>query len=288
MRNTALSLTVAIIAAPMLYTVAASAQSNRTFVSGLGSDSGGCPVTAPCRSFAYAITVTNAGGEIVVLSSAGYGAVTINNAISISNQEGVEAAITVSSATDAVTVAAGTTDVVNLRGLTLIGGGVGNNGITFTSGGTLNIQNAVISGFTQNGLNLTPTGSSLFNVSDTIVANNGKNGVFLQPTGSIATVAGFFERVQALGNPAVGLAYGFNINGIGAPTNTRIQATAADCAASGNDIGFIVIGIATTAQPTFMVVNGKAINNGYGVVANGNGATMIIAETTTNGNSVYG
>src|SRR5215472_11392756 len=111
------------------------AQANRTFVSGLGSDSNPCSLSAPCRSFAGALAQTNAGGEIAVLDTAGYGQVTITKAISIVNEEGVEAGITVTSG-DGITVAAGPTDTVNLRGLTLVGVGAGSgNGITFKSGG---------------------------------------------------------------------------------------------------------------------------------------------------------
>jgi hypothetical protein len=55
----------------------AQAGPNRTFVSGLGTDSGTCTRPAPCRTFAFALTVTTAGGEIDVLDPAGYGPVTI-------------------------------------------------------------------------------------------------------------------------------------------------------------------------------------------------------------------
>jgi hypothetical protein len=264
----------------------ASAQSNRTFVSGQGADTGGCALTAPCRSFAYAITVTNAGGEMVVLTSAGYGTVTINKAISISNQEGVEAAVTVTSG-DGITVAAGTSDVVNLRGLTLIGQSTAGNGITLTSGGTLNIQNTVITGFSSMigggvGLNLTPGGSSLINISDTIVADNDDRGIYLAPTGTGAKVQAFFERVQVLGNGT-----GFSVDGTAAASSTTIQATAADCVANGNHGGgFIVSANGGTAQPTFTLVNGKSANNFDGLLVFG--GTMIAAETTTAGNDQYG
>src|SRR5436309_2080842 len=95
------------------------AQSNRTFVSGSGNDTGNttCSRTSPCRSFGAAIGLTNAGGEMVVLDSAGYGPFTIGKAISIS-AEGVEAAITATT-TDAITINAGPSDVVNLRSLTI-------------------------------------------------------------------------------------------------------------------------------------------------------------------------
>src|ERR1700731_3788240 len=53
----------------------AQAGPNRTWVSGRGTDAGGCPVTAPCRTFAFALTQTAAGGQIDVLDPAGYGTV---------------------------------------------------------------------------------------------------------------------------------------------------------------------------------------------------------------------
>ncbi|MGI8568743.1 MAG: hypothetical protein ACR2KT_06560 [Methylocella sp.] len=63
----------------------AAALANRTWVSGHGTDSGACTRAAPCKTFAFAITVTNAGGGIDVLDPAGYGPVTIAKAISIVN-----------------------------------------------------------------------------------------------------------------------------------------------------------------------------------------------------------
>ena len=63
----------------------AQAGPNRTWVSGTGTDSGACTRAAPCRTFAFALTQTAAGGEIDVLDPAGYGTVTITKAISIVN-----------------------------------------------------------------------------------------------------------------------------------------------------------------------------------------------------------
>jgi hypothetical protein len=68
-----------------LSAVPAQAGPNWTWVSGHGTDSGACPLAAPCRTFAFALTQTAAGGEIYVLDPAGYGTVTITKAISIVN-----------------------------------------------------------------------------------------------------------------------------------------------------------------------------------------------------------
>jgi hypothetical protein len=176
---------------------AARAQANRTFVSGHGSDTNSCSLAAPCRSFAQALTQTSAGGEITILDPAGYGPVTINKAVSIVNDGVGEAGVTVTSATSAITVNVGASDVVNLRGLTLVGGGVGFDGIVFTNLGALNIQNCVIRGFTNDGIDL-GTGSAVLNVLDTIVSNNVNFGVQVSPNGS-GTVRAVFNRVQAIG-----------------------------------------------------------------------------------------
>src|SRR5262249_29991503 len=153
---------------------------------------------APCRSFAGALLQTNAGGEIAVLDTAGYGTVTIGKAISIVNEEGVEAGITATGGADGITIAARATDVVNLPGLTIVSG-PGSTGVTFPSGGAVNIQKCVIRGFAQSGLNLVPTVSTDINVADTIVSGNGR-GITLQPAGTNLTVSASFAQVQAIHN----------------------------------------------------------------------------------------
>jgi hypothetical protein len=88
----------------------------------MGTDSGACTRAAPCRTFALALTQTAAGGEIDVLDPAGYGAVTINKSISIVN-DGVGVAAIGASSGNAITITAGASDSVHLRGLTIEGKG---------------------------------------------------------------------------------------------------------------------------------------------------------------------
>src|SRR3954469_24558048 len=58
-------------------------QATRTWVSGVGDDANPCSRTAPCKTFAGAISKTAAKGEINVLDPGGFGGVTITKAISI-------------------------------------------------------------------------------------------------------------------------------------------------------------------------------------------------------------
>ena len=282
MKRGALTIIVGFMLTATLPNTVAYAGANRTFVATTGADTGTCPNTAPCRSFAYAITQTNAGGEIAVLGVAGYGAVTINKAISITNDAG-EAGVTTSTNGDAITISAGPSDVVNLRGLTLVGGGVGTNGITFTSGAALNIQNTIIGGFTNNGIAILPSAGSLINVSDTVIFGNGANGVLVEPSAT-ATNQMLFERVQALGNAGTGfLMFGSN------STGGALKGTAADCVASGNLIGFQAItGGVSETQPVFTLDNARAVNNGTGVTVAGQTATIFLKQSTISGNTADG
>src|SRR5207237_9723816 len=71
----------------------AQAQATRTWVSGVGDDANPCSRTAPCKTFAGAISKTAAGGEIDALDPAGYGALTITNAITINGCGGQVASV---------------------------------------------------------------------------------------------------------------------------------------------------------------------------------------------------
>src|SRR6185437_2849563 len=98
----------------------ANAQASRTWVSGVGDDANPCSRTAPCKTFAGAISKTAAGGEIDALDPAGYGAVTITKAITIDGSGGQVASVLVSG-TNGIVVQAGAKDVVILRNLRING-----------------------------------------------------------------------------------------------------------------------------------------------------------------------
>src|SRR5687767_12317528 len=107
------------VAAAMLLTVGqpAGALSTRTYVSADGSNaSTDCRAAAPCRTFAGALAKTSAGGVITVLDAGDFGRVTIDQSVSIV-AEGVEAGIQVADGSTGITVNAGATDIVVLRGL---------------------------------------------------------------------------------------------------------------------------------------------------------------------------
>src|ERR671915_2281890 len=101
----------------------ASAQATRTWVSGVGDDANPCSRTAPCKTFAGAISKTAAKGQINCLDPGGFGGVTITKAIAIKCHY-TEGGVLVSG-TNAIVVNAGTNDRVTLRGLDINGIGTG-------------------------------------------------------------------------------------------------------------------------------------------------------------------
>jgi hypothetical protein len=126
--------TAMVVLAVTFTATAAHAQATRTWVSGVGDDANPCSRTAPCRTFAGAISKTAAHGEISVLDPGGYGAVTITKSITI-NGEGTLAGI-LSATVHGVIINAGTTDIVVLRDIQINGINTGLDGIRVLSAGT--------------------------------------------------------------------------------------------------------------------------------------------------------
>src|SRR6516165_8271388 len=100
----------------VMWTAPASAQATRTWVSGVGDDANPCSRTAPCKTFAGAISKTAAGGEIDALDPGGFGALTITKSITIDGGGGQVASVLVAG-TNGIVVAAGAGDVVILRNM---------------------------------------------------------------------------------------------------------------------------------------------------------------------------
>jgi hypothetical protein len=227
-------------------------QASRTWVSGVGDDANPCSRTAPCKTFAGAISKTAAGGEIDALDPAGYGALTITKAITIDGGGGQVASVLVSG-TNGIVVQAGANDVVILRNLRFNGIGSGLNGIRFLSGKDLNVENCYIFGFTQNGIDIalnqgTPASVHVF---DTILKNNG--GVGIRAANAVTpNVQVGIDHVRAVLD---------NI-GIEANTNSRvvINNSVAENATSDG-----VKASAATAQITMS--NSDASHNGNGITA---------------------
>jgi hypothetical protein len=188
-----------------IQTTPAHAQS-RTWVASNGDDGFPCSRTAPCKTFAGAISKTAAGGEISVVDSAGYGAVLINKAITI-NGEGNLASI-VAGAGTAINIAAGATDRVVIRNLSLNGTGGGNIGIAISTG-NVTIDKCFIYGFTTGfvggvGINVTASGFVNVDIRDTNITNSSHG--FLASAQAGGAVIGSLDNVRINDTPGFALA----------------------------------------------------------------------------------
>lgn len=183
---------VAMLAIPLA--TPASAQATRTWISGVGDDANPCSRTAPCKTFAGAISKTAAGGEINCLDPGGFGAVTITKAISLIC-EGVLDGVLVSSG-NGINIVAGVNDVVLLSGFDLQGFGNGTNAVRFTSGAGLYIKNSTVRGFRGAGgyaINFAPTSTTgaTLTVDNVVLVDNGAasgvtGAILVQPATNVA------------------------------------------------------------------------------------------------------
>src|SRR4051794_34859291 len=114
---------LALAALAVALPAAASAQATRTWVSGVGDDANPCSRTAPCKTFAGAISKTANGGEINCLDPGGFGGVTIGKSLTIKCHY-TEGGVLVSG-TNAIVINATATDTVTLKGLDINGIGTG-------------------------------------------------------------------------------------------------------------------------------------------------------------------
>lgn len=263
----------------------------RTYVSGLGDDSGPCTETAPCRTFQTAIGRTLAGGEIFVLDSADYGPVTINKALAIMSEGGVAGILATKGA--GIKVYAGANDVVTLRGLDIDGGGKAAYGIHFQSGQALSIQKSSVRGFASSGINFAPTAASTLIVSDSLLTDNGSHAVLIAPSGA-GSVSGTITRVRTSGNGVGIFASGANVklmvNEVNAGTNTYGigAAGAASIMVRGSTIGHNSVGIAADQSAIVWVGQSSVTANQTGWQATNGGRIESYGNNNVNGNTSDG
>lgn len=178
-------------AAAFLVATPASAQMVRTYVSGVGDDANPCSRTAPCKTFAGAISKTAAAGEINCLDSAGFGAVTITKSITILCQ-GVVGGVAAQNSTG-ITINAAETDRVMLSGLDINGGGNGNIGIRVMKAGSVVIRDTIVYGFAapaSRGISVEGVGQVLLDSSAIVHNTTGVFGPVKQGNGNLIAANG--------------------------------------------------------------------------------------------------
>jgi hypothetical protein len=255
------------------------AQATRTWVSGVGDDVNPCSRTAPCKTFAGAISKTAAGGEIDALDPGGFGAVTITKNMTIDGTNGAGFGSILASGVNGVNVndsASGSPNniVVTLRNLSINGAGttLGLNGINFTSGEKLNVENCNIFNFSNAGINVNITGTTnnngaFVNVINTHIYNTNRGIDLLNSGGTFVTA---IVTRSTIANMAT--------DGVRARTNAHFTLDSSSvtfCTANGaNMFGAAGTGAGTTAN----IINTVLNSNGTGL-ANNSATTRLGGST---------
>ena len=274
-------LLIGLAAASLAFAGQPAGAQTRTWVSGVGNDANPCSRTAPCKTFAGAISKTAAGGEISVLDPGGFGAVTITKAITIDGGGGQVASVLVAG-TNGIIVSAPATATVILRNIRIngvAGSGLGGlNGIRFLSGAALHVDHCTIFGFTQNGIDvsLNTAANPSVVVTDTVISNSAGGLTARNAGAGLLRVS--MQRVTLTQNSNFGL----RADGSGAG---GVIVAVADSLMGGNGTGATTVGgPASTAG--IQIIHSSVVNNSTGLVSNGTAgsATIFAANTLITGN----
>jgi hypothetical protein len=166
----------------LLETTNAWAAAQRTFVASYGTDSAPCAINQPCRSFGAAVAKAAAGGEVIVLDSAGYGPVTIDKPVSLIAPPGIYAGISVTTGQNGIVVNASGATVV-LRGLSINGQG-GSIGIDLVQAAKVRVEGCVVSNMASTGIQHSAANAELI-VLDTVVRDNSGAGISVNVDASV-------------------------------------------------------------------------------------------------------
>src|SRR4029077_5168506 len=184
---------VTLFAIVVLGTTIMYGQASRTWVSGVGDDANPCSRTAPCKTWAGAISKTAPGGEIDALDPGGFGALTITKSITLDGGGGQVASILVSG-TNGINISAAATDVIIIRNMRFNGllnsGSPGLTGIQVNTAARVVIEKCDIFGFKTAATLVAASATSPPNIKvhETTI-NNNSAGISVKPTGGTVKIA---------------------------------------------------------------------------------------------------
>jgi hypothetical protein len=235
-------------------------------VSGVGDDANPCSRTAPCKTFAGAISKTAASGEISVLDPGGFGAVTITKSITIDGG-GITGSILAALVNGVIVNLPNATDRVILRNLSINGAGNGLNGIRFIQNGKLHVENCTIHGFGGSpgrGIDFAPTAlNTVLTVKNTSIRENAGAGIQFTPAAA-GSVSATIDNVEVENNQ----------NGIVANDKTKAIITNTRAAHNAAN-GFIAQGSANGSPEMFIESSTTANNGSNGLRTQGSGTPKI-------------
>jgi hypothetical protein len=265
---------LAAMALAVMWVAPAQAQATRTWISGTGDDVNPCSRTAPCKTFAGAISKTATGGEIDCLDPAGYGAVTVVKSITLDCGGGIggQAGSILASGTNGITIndssgATPGTALVKIRNMSINGiqkaGGAGLSGIKFITGGALIVEHVGIFGFggtpdNNGGVDFEPTtAGSKLEMLDVEIQYGLGDGVLVKPastgTGALATL----NRVSSLNNIGVGV----RVDDANVASGTGANVTVSNSMIAGNATGLAASSAGTSSPVQLQVLQSTVSNN---------------------------
>jgi hypothetical protein len=285
MKSLTMLIVVAVALCAAFASAPASAQATRTWVSGVGDDVNPCSRTAPCKTFAGAISKTAAGGEINCLDPGGYGAVTITKSMTIDCDYTEGGAL--AGGNGIVVNGAGV--VVRLRGLDIFGVNPPTHGVRFIQGSALILDHVRIARFNAAnswGVSFQPSTAATLVITDSLITDNGNpanpatagGGILVQPTGAgSATVT--LDNVRIANN-----SQGLRADSTGSANAIR-GSIRNSTAASNVFAGFAAVTSGGSGPVSLMVDSSTAsFNGGAGFTANGLGALVRMGRSVSTGN----
>lgn len=258
----------------------AQGQATRTWVSGVGDDVNPCSRTAPCKTFAGAISKTAKDGEINAIDPGGFGAVTITKSITIDGN-GTHASILASGTTGVIVNITDPADVrktVRLRNISINGAATGVHGVRFLAGSKLFIENCQIFGFqsaaTSRGIivALAASGAQV-HVQNTEIANCA-SGIDISTT--VPNVSFMIDNVR-VGGMTDGIILGGGANGairdttisLNSGVGVKITAGTANVGLERDYISQNGTGVQPIAGSTTVFSNTSIFGNGTGIANTG-------------------
>ena len=270
----------------------AQAQATRTWVSGVGDDVNPCSRTAPCKTFAGAISKTAINGEIDCLDPGGFGAVTITKSITIDGTHGSGFGSVLASNTNGVIINAVTGNAndplrtVRLRNLAVSGTGssgtigtrTGIRGIKVLSAAAVYIEGCYVTDFSDRGISDERSGSGTLYITDTIVRNTGNSNIVVLPQAS-TTINAVLDNVHAEGS-------GVNSGIVFDASTGTIKATVRESYATGN----AAAGLFVAGGSDVMVEGCVFSHNATGIQANAPAVVKLANTSITynTANSIVG
>jgi hypothetical protein len=250
----------------------ANAQATRTWVSGVGDDVNPCSRTAPCKTYAGAISKTAKDGEISTLDPGGFGAVTITKSITINGTHGQGYGSILAALTTGVII--NITDVndirktVRLRSLDINGASSGIDGVRINSALRVYVEDTVIDGFTNRGINdIRNNANGQLYVSDSKIRNTVQSGIVVLPTAPGNIIAMINDTTVQGSSSNSGIAFDGAVKG----TVNHVFVT-----------GHTASGLFANGTAEMTVESSVVSHNGTGITANAGTTVRLFSSTVTN------